>query len=87
MEEDAERECHVAMTHRIYHRAIDRILWLGDKDEDTDKAINAVERVSESRVRGGQVPKLDRSEIESVLRLLQRPVFRRIWCMIEAGMS
>ncbi|KXG51414.1 Heterokaryon incompatibility [Penicillium griseofulvum] len=79
-----ERSSHARMIPRIYRRATNVIAWLGEADEDSDKAITTVQRMVEEIKHGRSSTNILSSEdIKSFVRFLKRPIFRRLWCVVE----
>ncbi|KAJ5414945.1 hypothetical protein N7509_000043 [Penicillium cosmopolitanum] len=79
-----ERSSHARMVPRIYRRATNVIAWLGEADEDSDKAITAVQRmVEETKHDRPSFNVLSSEDIKSFVRFLKRPIFRRLWCVVE----
>lgn len=68
----AERESQVLLMGRVYSSAKEVFLWLGDSDKITQRAFHFMENG-----RG------DQADLESVLLLLGRPWFQRVWVIQE----
>jgi hypothetical protein len=71
-----EKEHQIPLMVEIYGKASRVLVWLGEAEEDGDKALEAIRYTSEMSAK-------DLSHIESnrrpILKLLQRPWFQRIW--------
>jgi hypothetical protein len=103
-----ERSQQVLLMPRIYHSALTVWLWLGEEDEDTEKALDWIDKINHAAALveyDGEKFKLPTSddihnpfninvlqiglfpihfpEWQSLVKLLQRPVFRRIWIVQE----
>ncbi|KAJ6437320.1 Heterokaryon incompatibility protein 6, OR allele [Purpureocillium lavendulum] len=97
-QEDLEERSHqILLMQRIYHNASEVFMWLGREDEHVDPAIQLLRKL-QSMNSGGLVreglldpgsmrstglPAFPSPEWESLVRLLQRPYFRRIWIVQE----
>ncbi|KAJ5443001.1 Heterokaryon incompatibility [Penicillium cf. griseofulvum] len=79
-----ERSSHARMIPRIYRRATNVIAWLGEAEEDSDRAITAVQRMLEEIKHGrSSTNVLSSEDIKSFVRFIKRPIFRRLWCVVE----
>ena len=61
---------------KIYSNAQCVIVWLGEKTEDTDKALEDIQRVANKEFIAHSKKEINQ---QAVLRLLQQPWFQRIW--------
>ncbi|GFF61202.1 heterokaryon incompatibility protein 6, OR allele [Aspergillus udagawae] len=83
-----ERSFHARMIPRIYRRATNVIAWLGEADGDSDKAITTVQRMIEETKHGRPSSDvLSAEDIQSFVRFLERPIFRRLWCVVETAVA
>lgn len=83
-----ERSSHARMIPRIYRRATNVIAWLGEADGDSNRAIAAVQRMLEETKHGRPSSNVLSSEdIKSFVRFLERPIFRRLWCVVETAVA
>jgi hypothetical protein len=57
---------------KIYSNALCVVIWLGDKIEDTDRALEDIQLAASKELTEG-------SDQQAILSLLQRPWFQCIW--------
>lgn len=77
-----ERSSQVQRMAMIYALANCVIVWLGEADDNSDRALEEVYKSANGQ-QGG-----DDQEMQSaVLKLLQRPWFKRIWVTLETPIS
>ena len=60
---------------KIYDQASRVIVWLGEGTDDSDQAFKYIRDAAEDEV----TDLLDKANQEAILKLLERPWFRRIW--------
>ncbi|KAF2433898.1 hypothetical protein EJ08DRAFT_582828, partial [Tothia fuscella] len=84
-----ERSHQVQMVSRIYSQASQVLVWLGPKSDDSDFAIDALRGLRESyfsRTKSA-LKRLDHEEdqglLNSVLALMSRPYWSRLWILQE----
>ena len=71
-----ERGQQVQLMVKIYSRATRVLVWLGEREDDSDTALERIRIAAENE----SMNFLDNKTIQqAVLKLLQRPWFRRIW--------
>jgi hypothetical protein len=71
-----EKVHHIQLMAKIYGKASSVIVWLGEGADDSDLALEAIRL----RVAGQYTNTTNKEMIQqAILRLLQRPWFRRIW--------
>jgi Heterokaryon incompatibility protein (HET) len=61
---------------KIYAKANRIVVWLGERAPGSDQAMEEIRHAAEW---GLTRPSTDKSIMQSVLALLQRPWFQRIW--------
>jgi len=71
-----EKEKQIQLMARIYSQAYSVVVWLGEEEDDSDQALEAIVRAGNDRslsfTNDGTVQR-------AVIKLLQRKWFRRIW--------
>lgn len=73
---EREKEQQIQFMARIYAQANRVVVWLGETQEDSDQALQAI------RIAGGtnlKISSTDETIQQAIVALLQRPWFRRIW--------
>jgi len=73
---DKEREQQVRLMAKIYSQAICVLIWLGEKTEETDGALEDIRLAANKELLGHSEKDFNK---RAILNLLQRPWFRRIW--------
>ncbi|KAH9224675.1 heterokaryon incompatibility protein-domain-containing protein [Leptodontidium sp. 2 PMI_412] len=73
-----EQGQQVQLMAKIYSSAHRVIVWLGEKAEDTDGALENICFAANER-------SMEHSKKETILNLLQRPWFQRIWVLQEVA--
>jgi hypothetical protein len=72
-----EKEYQIPLMAEIYAKALRVVVWLGEAENDSDRALETIRLVGENSAR------LSNAEVEfeqqAILKLLQRPWFQRIW--------
>ncbi|EMD88424.1 hypothetical protein COCC4DRAFT_87686, partial [Bipolaris maydis ATCC 48331] len=70
-----EKSQQVGLMAEIYHKASEVIVWLGDGDENSPRALEILKEI------GASALQLDALlfDIQLTQRLLLRPWFRRVW--------
>lgn len=84
-----ERNHQIPMMPSIYGDACQVCVWLGDASNDSDKAINFMERIMKDIWKLDQLCE-DRFETENwaaLLRLIMRPWFSRRWIVQEIALA
>ena len=92
-----ERASQVLLMQRIYHNALEVCMWLGIEDEFTSSAFQLLSRLQEVSCRPLPqqelynpqlmeelgLPIFPSTDWEALMRLFERPYFRRIWIVQE----
>jgi hypothetical protein len=60
---------------KIYSQASRVIIWLGEGTDNSDQAFEGIRNAAEDEV----TDSLEETNQEAILKLLERPWFRRIW--------
>ena len=78
--EDAEKERQIALMAEIYANSSGVVIWLGDAENDGDRALEAVRLIGENST-GLSTAKLSTAELshQGIPQLLERPWFQRMW--------
>ncbi|OCK84868.1 hypothetical protein K432DRAFT_85503, partial [Lepidopterella palustris CBS 459.81] len=76
---EREKENQIPLMAEIYAKAHRVVVWLGEAEDDSDRALEAIRLAGESSARSSNT-ELTR---QAILRLLKRPWFRRIWVLQE----
>ncbi|KAF1813456.1 HET-domain-containing protein, partial [Eremomyces bilateralis CBS 781.70] len=76
---DKEKEDQIPLMAEIYAKAHRVVVWLGEAENDSDRALEAI------RLTGETTARISNTELDQTafLQLLQRPWFRRIWVLQE----
>jgi hypothetical protein len=74
-----EKEMQIPLMAEIYAKASQVIVWLGEARDNSDEALDMIRIIAESSM---SLPK-KRLPVHSLLLLLERPWFRRIWVSTE----
>ena len=96
-EDEHEKAVHIAQMSQIYAEACQVIVWLGEADSESDKAINSIRQILtilKSKVHHQRtledrevidlgLPRKGHSTWHSIGRLLHRPWFSRLWPLQE----
>ena len=76
-QEDLEEQGHqVQLMAKIYSKAARVLVWLGEKADDSDTALEGIRIAAEYESMSSSNNKIVK---QAILALLQRPWFRRIW--------
>lgn len=75
-----EKEIQIPLMAEIYARAKQVIVWLGEAHDGSDEALSVIRDAAESSI--NLLKK--RPPVQSILQLLERPWFRRIWVSVQA---
>jgi hypothetical protein len=74
---EKEKEDQIPLMAEIYAKALRVVAWLGEAENDGDRALETI------RLVGEKSPKFSKADLkheqQKVLQLLQRPWFQRIW--------
>ena len=76
-----EKERQIPLMAEIYANARCVLVWLGEAEDDGDRALEAISLARESSLDLLQ----EQSIQESILKLLQRPCFQRIWVRYKSA--
>jgi hypothetical protein len=73
--DEEEKQYQIPLIAEIYARANSVVVWLGETEDNSDQALEAI------RLAGEKSMKLPNIELhqQAILQLLQRQWFRRIW--------
>jgi len=74
-EDDKEKTHQVQSMAQIYGKASRVIVWLGERADDSDVALEVIRAAGKKSTNASNREKIQ----QTVLPLLQRPWFRRIW--------
>jgi hypothetical protein len=74
-ENDKEKEDQISLMAEIYAKALRVVVWLGEAEVDSDRALEVI------RLAGEKPVGLSNTELpqEAIRQLLKRSWFRRIW--------
>jgi hypothetical protein len=72
---EKEKQRQIPLMAEIYAKASRVVVWLGEAEADGDRALEVIRLTGEKSVKPPDAEVLQ----EAVLKLLQRPWFRRIW--------
>jgi hypothetical protein len=73
--DDQEKVYQIQYMTEIYGQASRVITWLGEGTDDSDQAFKDIRNVAEDEV----TDSLEETNQEAILKVLERPWFRRIW--------
>jgi len=73
---DIEKGHQVEAMAKIYAKASRVIVWLGDAADNSNKALKAIRIAAEKQ---HQIPLIDETSHQAVIKLLERDWFQRIW--------
>ncbi|KAN0075032.1 Heterokaryon incompatibility protein (HET) domain containing protein [Elaphomyces granulatus] len=79
--DDQEKAHQIQNMTKIYGQASRVIIWLGEGTDDSDQAFEGIRNAAEDEV----TDSLEEANREPILKLLERPWFRRIWVLQEAA--
>jgi hypothetical protein len=87
----SERSQQVQIMRHIFQRAYVTMVWLGEERDDSDRAMDAIQRWGAARVTHGDVKSIvqnisdpfDSRDFEAVSKLLERVWWRRVWALQE----
>lgn len=97
-EDLAERSSQVLLMQRIYHNAFEVCMWLGTEDQFTRRAFNLLNKLHDHvgkhhagpsdlfnprSIQRLGLPTFPSPDWEALIRLFERPYFRRIWIVQE----
>jgi hypothetical protein len=81
--DDNEKELQIQFMATIYAKASSVIVWLGEAQNNSDQALDALRIASSARFEAKQYRQTAQASIwlsePAILQLLERPWFRRIW--------
>jgi hypothetical protein len=83
--EDTEKEHQIASMAEIYAKARGVVIWLGDVENDDDRALEALRLIGERSLELSPAT-LSPAELyqQGIPQLLERPWFQRIWvCLLS----
>ncbi|KAI0545380.1 heterokaryon incompatibility protein-domain-containing protein [Xylaria curta] len=89
----AERNSQVQQMGRIYENAEKVIIWLGPESEDSDAIMSIMRRQATSTPFPTKYSNIGGPDarytygVEAFYNLLQRPWFKRAWCVQEFGLA
>jgi hypothetical protein len=77
---EKEKEDQLSLMAEIYAKARRVVVWLGEAEDDSERALEAI------RLQGESTVTLLSAELaqQAILQLLQRPWFRRVWVKTRA---
>ena len=73
--DDQEKAHQILRMTKIYGQASRVIIWLGEGIDDSDQAFEDIRNAAEDEV----VTLLEKTNQKSILKLLERQWFRRVW--------
>ena len=80
---DNEKELQIPLIATIYAKASRVVVWLGEAQDNSDQALDAIRIASSPRFESKQYRQTAQASIwlsePAILQLLKRPWFRRIW--------
>jgi type II secretory pathway predicted ATPase ExeA len=79
-ENDKEKEHQVVLIAEIFAKADRVVVWLGEAADNSDEALEAIRLMAEKSASSSHAE----SAKLSIMQLLQRPWFERIWVRTEA---
>ncbi len=78
-----ERSSQVLLMQQIYKNATNVLIWLGDKADDSNMALDLIPRLSGTL--GPELKSRSIKDFQAVKALLSRPWFGRMWILQELG--
>ena len=72
---EKEKEDQIPLMAEIYAKAHHVVVWLGEAEDDSDRALEIIRLTGENSARLSNTE----STQQAVVQVLQRPWFRRIW--------
>ncbi|KAH6677725.1 heterokaryon incompatibility protein-domain-containing protein [Halenospora varia] len=81
-EDEQEKECQIQLMAEIYGQANRVIVYLGEAANDSDQALEDIRLTAENEFTNSS--NRERSQ-EAILKLLERPWFRRMWVLQEVA--
>ncbi|KAF7943820.1 uncharacterized protein EAE97_005890 [Botrytis byssoidea] len=86
-QDDQEKGLQIQLMPRIYGQAAQVIVYLGEAADDSDMALESIRvAADDENEKPGNSLASKRSQ-ESILSLLKRPWFQRIWVLQEVGLA
>ncbi|OCK73148.1 HET-domain-containing protein [Lepidopterella palustris CBS 459.81] len=82
-EKNEEKQVQIPLMAEIYAKALRVVVWLGNADNCSDQALEVIRLAGERSAGLSIAEAAPKSTPESVLQLLKRPWFRRIWVLQE----
>jgi hypothetical protein len=70
-----EKEHQIPLMAEIYSKALRVVVWLGEAEDDSDRALEEIRLAGEKSTR---ILKAESTQ-KAIRQLLRRPWFRRIW--------
>ncbi|KAH7355909.1 heterokaryon incompatibility protein-domain-containing protein, partial [Pyrenochaeta sp. MPI-SDFR-AT-0127] len=80
--DDKEKESQIQFMAKIYSQASNVIVWLGEAAENSDRALEDIRVAAAYKLTNSLFHK---NSERSILRLLERPWFHRIWVLQEVA--
>lgn len=79
-EDNDEKGQQVQSMAKIYAKASRVIVWLGEAAGDSDQVLEAIRKAAEEQNTNSAI---DKTNQQSILTLLERPWFQRIWVSVQ----
>jgi hypothetical protein len=83
-DDDAEKEHQIGLMHQIYGCSNCVVVWLGETKDESDEALEDLRMIG---AKWHRFSKQEEEVSDRIVRLLQRPWFRRIWVMAICDVS
>jgi hypothetical protein len=76
--DDAEKNMQVGIMAQIYEKAVHTIIWLGAASDNSDLAMDTIAKLDGEDLES-PANYLPAEQLESVIKLMQRPWWSRVW--------
>ncbi|KAF5872025.1 putative het domain protein [Botrytis fragariae] len=84
---DQEKGLQIQLMPRIYGQATQVIVYFGEAADDSDMALESIRVAADDENEKPRNSLASKRNQESILRLLKRPWFQRIWVLQEVGLA
>ncbi|KAF7918004.1 uncharacterized protein EAE98_010032 [Botrytis deweyae] len=86
-QDDQEKGLQIQLMPRIYGQAAQVIVYFGEAADDSDMALESIRVAADDENEKHRNLLASNRNQESILRLLKRPWFQRIWVLQEVGLA
>ncbi|KAF7958399.1 hypothetical protein EAE96_001948 [Botrytis aclada] len=86
-QDDQEKGLQIQLMPRIYGQATLVIVYLGEAADDSDLALESIRVAADDENEKPRNPLASKRNQESILGLLERPWFQRMWVLQEVGLA